>query len=442
MDGNRFDDLARTFSQRRSRRQLLKALTGTLAGLAVGLTGRGTRSPFAGGDAAAQPACTLTCPANITVSNDPNQCGAGVTYPAPTATGTCGTITCSPASGSFFPVGTTPVTCTSTAGPTCSFTVTVNDTQAPTITCPSDFTVPSDVGQCGAAVDFPITASDNCPGVTFVCNHPPGSTFDVGTTPVTCTATDGASNSSSCSFALTVLDAEIPHITCPPDLTVGNDPGLCSAVVDYTPPGASDNCPGVTFACDPPPGSTFDVGDTTVLCEATDASALTEACEFTITVNDTENPLMTCPPDTTVDAAPGEDSAIVDYPDPDGSDNCPGASLVCYSPASFLVGTTPVTCTTTDTSGNTVDCAFTVTVNAVAAPTATAPATAPPEANPTATTTSGVTTLPSTGAAPTDSPNGIARWGPLAAVGGAAAYVAARFRKAARADESTSDEGK
>jgi hypothetical protein len=60
--------------------------------------------------------CVLTCPANITKSNDPNQCGAVVTYPAPTSTGTCGTVTCSPASGSFFPVGTTTVTCSSSAG--------------------------------------------------------------------------------------------------------------------------------------------------------------------------------------------------------------------------------------------------------------------------------------------------------------------------------------
>ncbi|MGH9802472.1 MAG: proprotein convertase P-domain-containing protein, partial [Blastocatellia bacterium] len=56
--------------------------------------------------------CTLTCPANITVSNAANQCGATVTYAVPTTTGTCGTVTCSPASGTFFPVGTTTVTCT------------------------------------------------------------------------------------------------------------------------------------------------------------------------------------------------------------------------------------------------------------------------------------------------------------------------------------------
>ena len=61
--------------------------------------------------------CELTCPANVTQENDPNQCGAVVNYPAPTTTGDCGTVTCSPSSGSFFPVGTTTVTCTATAGP-------------------------------------------------------------------------------------------------------------------------------------------------------------------------------------------------------------------------------------------------------------------------------------------------------------------------------------
>jgi subtilisin-like proprotein convertase family protein len=69
--------------------------------------------------------CTITCPANISQNSDPNQNGAVVNYPAPSTTGSCGTINCSPASGSFFPDGTTTVTCTSTAGPGCNFTVTV-----------------------------------------------------------------------------------------------------------------------------------------------------------------------------------------------------------------------------------------------------------------------------------------------------------------------------
>jgi hypothetical protein len=80
-----------------------------------------------------EPDCILTCPGNITVGNDPHQCGAVVHYTAPSGAG-CGTVTCDHTSGSFFPVGTTTVHCTSLAGPTCSFKVTVKDTQAPTIT--------------------------------------------------------------------------------------------------------------------------------------------------------------------------------------------------------------------------------------------------------------------------------------------------------------------
>jgi subtilisin-like proprotein convertase family protein len=70
--------------------------------------------------------CSLTCPTDVSKTTDPGQNGAVVNYPAPSTTGSCGTVNCAPASGSFFPVGTTPVTCTSTAGPSCSFNVTVH----------------------------------------------------------------------------------------------------------------------------------------------------------------------------------------------------------------------------------------------------------------------------------------------------------------------------
>lgn len=152
---------------------------------------------------------TITCPANVTQANDPNQCGAVVNYPPPTTDETCGTVTCSPASGSFFPVGTTTVTCTITPGPSCTFTVTVNDTQPPVITCPADITAVTNP-ICGATpcqvVNFTTTATDNCPGVTVVCSPPSGTCFPVGTTTVTCTATDASGNTATCSFTVTTFD--------------------------------------------------------------------------------------------------------------------------------------------------------------------------------------------------------------------------------------------
>src|SRR4030095_5066908 len=154
--------------------------------------------------------CVLTCPANITQSNDPNQCGAVVNYPAPTTSGGCGTVTCSPASGSFFPVGTTTVTCSEPTPTTCSFTVTVNDTQPPVITCPANVTaVTATVTDPCVVVNFTTTASDNCPGVVVVCNPPSGSCFPVGITTVTCTATDAAGNTATCSFTISTFNGRL-----------------------------------------------------------------------------------------------------------------------------------------------------------------------------------------------------------------------------------------
>jgi photosystem II stability/assembly factor-like uncharacterized protein len=112
-------------------------------------------------------ACVLTCPTNITVPNDPGECGAIVTYPAPTYTGNCGTVTASQNSGTFFPVGTTTVVVTGTRldGTTdsCSFTVTVNDTESPVVsaaTATPNSLWPPNHQMVPVTVDY--TATDNC----------------------------------------------------------------------------------------------------------------------------------------------------------------------------------------------------------------------------------------------------------------------------------------
>ena len=79
---------------------------------------------------------------NLTQANDPGLCGAIVNYPAPTIVGSCGVITYVPPSGSFFPVGVTNVLATGTSTidnsttDTSPFTVTVNDTEGPSVTDP------------------------------------------------------------------------------------------------------------------------------------------------------------------------------------------------------------------------------------------------------------------------------------------------------------------
>jgi concanavalin A-like lectin/glucanase superfamily protein/HYR domain-containing protein len=154
--------------------------------------------------------CTSACPANITKANDPNQCGAVVTYPDPIASQVCGTAICSPPSGSFFPKGATTVTCSTTAGQSCTFTVTVNDTQPPTISASAVVVLIGAGSQCSRAY-FGVTASDNCPAVTKICTPPSGTCFPVGTTTVTCTATDSSGNTATTSFTVTIPNPFDPH---------------------------------------------------------------------------------------------------------------------------------------------------------------------------------------------------------------------------------------
>lgn len=176
-------------------------------------------------------ACVITCPANITQPNTPGQCGAIVTFPAISYVGNCGTVTASPVSGSFFPVGTTTVVVTGLrldgTSDSCSFTVTVNDTQPPAITCPGNITGVTDQNVCPSPACRVITfalpvAMDNCPKVTVACTPPSGSCFPVGTTSVTCTETDMAGNTASCSFTVTVFDVALQDDSNPGTILLWN----------------------------------------------------------------------------------------------------------------------------------------------------------------------------------------------------------------------------
>ena len=162
---------------------------------------------------------------------------------------------------------------------TCSFTVTVADQSAPSISCPADITMSAATGMCTASVSFAATATDNCsPEADISITYSPdtGTSFAVGTTEVTVTAVDTSGNSSSCTFNVTVIDEEAPVFTdCrTTDLTMDASPNSCDAVVMFDDPTAMDNCPGVvvTQTGGLLSGSTFPVGTTIIEYIATDAS--------------------------------------------------------------------------------------------------------------------------------------------------------------------------
>jgi len=132
----------------------------------------------------------LNCPSDITVKSDPSVCGANVDFTLPTLVEPCLglTVSCSATSGSFFPVGSTRVTCQATdevgnVFAQCSFNVIVTDNEDPTIvSCPGDITVIT-TSASGIIVNYPAaTASDNCSATTITYSKPSGSRFGLGTT--------------------------------------------------------------------------------------------------------------------------------------------------------------------------------------------------------------------------------------------------------------------
>ena len=331
-------------------------------------------------------------PANITVNTDPGLSTAVVSWTAPTANDNVdGAVTpvqtAGPASGSAFPVGTTTITYTATDAATnsttASFTVTVNDNEAPIFSgVPSNITVNTDPGLSTAVVSWTApTANDNVDGaVTPVQTAGPasGSAFPVGTTTITYTATDAATNSTTASFTVTVNDNEAPIFSgVPSNITVNTDPGLSTAVVSWTAPTANDNVDGAVTpvqTAGPASGSAFPVGTTTITYTATDAATNSTTASFTVTVNDNEAPIFSgVPSNITVNTDPGLSTAVVSWTAPTANDNVDGAvtPVQTAGPASgsaFPVGTTTITYTATDAATNSTTASFTVTVNDNEAP--------------------------------------------------------------------------
>lgn len=393
---------------------------------------------------------SLTCPSNLAVNVAPASCSAVVNGIAPIFFDNCvvssvtwvksgATTASSPAtgvnnaSGTSFNAGVTTVTYTVTDNSnntaSCSFTVTVNDNILPTISCPANV-VPTVSSPCPGAVVNGIAATyaDNCvvSKVTWVksgatvanspatgINDASGTPFNAGVTTVTYTVTDGANNTASCSFTVTIGDVTPPTIACPGNITTLSGLGQCQANINNINAVSSDNCgiqsvtwtkTGATTASSPATGlnnasgSVFNVGTTTLTYTATDNAGNTATCSFTVTINDLQNPSITCPGNVTTSTSLGQCSATISNLAATYSDNCgvqhvtwvktgattgasPATGINNVSGTSFNTGVTTVTYTATDVNNRTASCSFTITVSDFEAPVITCPS------NPSVTTT-------------------------------------------------------
>jgi hypothetical protein len=173
------------------------------------------------------PPVIVVPPATVLATTDPGQPGAIVTYvvtvtdvgSSPASPGLVQaappTLTCTPASGSFFPIGTTTVNCTATdsVGNTASasFAVQVVDDEDPTITPPANVRVTLPPGASSGSVTYTVpSAADNSGTVTITCTPASGSMFATGTTTVSCTATDPSGNTATATFQVQVVSGVLP----------------------------------------------------------------------------------------------------------------------------------------------------------------------------------------------------------------------------------------
>jgi hypothetical protein len=286
-------------------------------------------------------------------------------------------LTCTPISGGVFPIGETTVQCRASdaAGneSTGQFTVivlveSVEDTNSPEVIVPNDFIIEA-TNPLGATVPYSASALDVEDGnIVPLCEPPRGSTFSLGDTQVRCSATDSAGHTSSATFTVTVVDTTPPQLVLPGEITI-EATGPSGGLVNYS-VSATDLVSGaVPVHCDLPAGSVFPLGQSSVICSASDGSLNHVQGQFTIFVQDTVAPAVQVPSHITVTATSSSGSIV--HFDIAASDIVDGAVLIECSPASgslFAVGTSIVQCSATDSTGNIQSASFPVHVDGLVSP--------------------------------------------------------------------------
>ena len=242
-------------------------------------------------------------------------------------------------------------------------TITVEDTTAPELTIPADYT-----SECSDDLILDdATASDNCGEVTIEVSSETIAGDCVGNYTIerTFTATDDCGNSTSATQRITVQDTTAPEFTSiPADYT-----SECSDDLILDDATASDNCGEVTIEVSSETIAGDCVGNYTVVrtFTATDDCGNSTSATQTITVEDMTAPELTIPSDYTSECS---DDLILD--DATASDNCGEVTIEVSSEtiAGDCAGNYTVvrTFTATDDCGNSTSATQTITVEDTTAP--------------------------------------------------------------------------
>src|SRR5256885_222233 len=190
---------------------------------------------------------TVSCPAPTSASAGTNCLAAvpdvlGGVSASDSCSGTNGiTLSQSPAAGTLVGLGVHVITVTAsdaaTNSATCTTTFTVTDDAAPTVSCPAPTSVSAGTNCLAAVPDVlgGVSASDSCSGtngITLSQSPAAGTLVGLGVHVITVTATDGATNSATCTTTFTVTDDTAPAVSCPAPTSVSAGTNCLAAVPD------------------------------------------------------------------------------------------------------------------------------------------------------------------------------------------------------------------
>ena len=159
----------------------------------------------------------------------------------------------------------------------------------------------------------------------------------------------------------TIEDDDEPlFVTCPEDLVVSADADFCDAVVDLPVPEVADDC-GVSITLDLPFDSSaaFPIGTTSVSYIAEDEHGQMAVCNFLVTVEDDDAPMVTCPGNVIIACGLGTDPGQAGTAT--ATDNCDFAPIISHTddvdpPDCTEEKTVVRTWTAIDADGNAASC--------------------------------------------------------------------------------------
>ncbi len=295
--------------------------------------------------------------------------------------------------------------------------ITVQDSQAPTITCPDHIEETAGAGNCTRQLTVPdpqvadngklqsltwtMTGQTEASSPLTGINYAGQQVFNPGTTEITYTATDVSGRTSTCYFAVTILDDEAPVVNCPAGATAScveaiSPPATTIAQFIVLGGGISDNCSANDMLTISSVDGT-DKKDANNPCQVvrtytiTDEAGNARSCTQTFTITDATAPVIQdCPNDITDSADENCEKALTIAAPDDFTDGCSFGDVTVYhaytigdslieaaggiEQVAFPKGTTIITWSFEDECGNIGTCEQAITIEDNSAPTASCPA--------------------------------------------------------------------